>query len=129
MWQCVAVCCSVLQCVAVVVNDYNLASPCCPGSKFPHSMLSVLQVGAVCCSLLQRITISMGHVTHTNESCHTLNESCHTYEVVSHVRSQVTYRLASSLKMPYLYRSFFVAVCCSVLQCLQCVAVCGSVTV
>ena len=43
MWQCVAVCCSVLQCVAVCGSVLQCVAVCC----------SVLQCVAVCCSVLK----------------------------------------------------------------------------
>jgi len=105
--QCVAVCCSVLQCVVVShvahmnIDIYIFAyTVCC----------SVLQCVAVCCSvlcrahehrcvmallfieqLLQRGGLRMSHVAHVKDSCRTcersmlyiwMNESCCAYEWV-----------------------------------------------
>ena len=91
MWlsvlQCVAVCCSVLQCVAVC-----LVNESCHAYK-RVMWLSVLQCVAVCCSvscewLLSRIPTS--HVTYVADFCMSL----------------VTY-----------FKEWCDSVCCSVLQC------------
>jgi len=47
VWQCVAVCCSVLQCVAVCCSVLQCVAVC-------HS---VLQCVAVCCSVLQCVAV------------------------------------------------------------------------
>ena len=46
-WQCVAVCCRVLQCVAVCCNTLQCVLMCC----------KVWQCVAMCCSLLQHVAV------------------------------------------------------------------------
>jgi len=69
----VAVCCSVLQCVAVsTFYDTYLYTSC-------HVLL---QCAAVCCSVLQQVRsmthIYIRHVTYLSESCDHMDKSCHT---------------------------------------------------
>jgi len=67
---CVAVCCSVLQCVAVCSSVLQCVAVCC-------SVLQCIRSVAVCGRLTswQRRWVmshmSMSHVTHVKESCHT----------------------------------------------------------
>ena len=53
--QYVAVCCSVLQCVAVCFSVLQYAAMCCSVLQCAAVCCGVLQYAAVCCSVLQRI--------------------------------------------------------------------------
>jgi hypothetical protein len=58
MRQCVAVCCSVLQCVAVFWPMYCSASQCVTGVL--QCMPGVLRCVAECCSVLPCVEVSCG---------------------------------------------------------------------
>ena len=65
--ECDAVCCSVLQCVAVcrshAIHTYSeCVAVCC----------SVLQCVAVCCSVLQCVAVCCSHAIHTYSECRKL---------------------------------------------------------
>jgi len=51
--QCVAVCCSVLQCVAVCCSVLQCVTVCCSVLQCVAVCCSALQCVAVCCSVLQ----------------------------------------------------------------------------
>jgi len=57
--QCVAVCCSVLQCVAVHCNNIQHTD-----NRGPRC--SVLQCVAVCCSVLQCVAVHCNNIQHTD---------------------------------------------------------------
>ena len=57
--QCVALCCSVLRCVAVCCSVLQCVAVCCSVLQCVAVRCSVLQCVAVCCSVLQTIN-SMG---------------------------------------------------------------------
>jgi len=114
--QCVAVCCSMLQCVAVCCSMLQCVqcvavSMCCYCVSQPNLRLWVLHVWykcvAVCCSVLQYVAVC--------PVC------CSVYMLL----------LCQSAKRACVGVARVVQVCCSVLQCVKCVAVstccyCGS---
>ena len=113
--QCVAVCCSVLQCCSVVrILTHTQCVVVCTASDSgsSSSRCSVLQCVAVCCSVLQCVVVC----------CSMLQKAIRgAPQVVAVVASPETYI--------YIYKQ-----CVAVLQCvavygsvLQCVAVYGSV--
>ena len=57
VWQCVAVCCSVLQCIAVCCSVLQCAAVCCSVLQYVAVCCSVLQCAAVCCSVLQCVAV------------------------------------------------------------------------
>jgi len=83
----VAVCCSVLQCVAVCVHTPRCASG--RGNTDDHSCCSVLQCVAVCCSVLQCVA-ARGHMT---TSMHSVlgngTRNTHNTQVILIIRSAV----------------------------------------
>ena len=150
--QGVAVCCSVLQCVAIHIMSHVTYEWCNRGMPLTQGLATHVQCAAVCAECFNTCNESchirmiqwneschiwMSHVTyewvmsHMNESRHIWmvqwNESCHIW--MSHVPYEwcnrgmpLTQGLATHLQC--------VAACCSVLQCvamycsvLQCVAV------
>ena len=98
MLQCVAVCCSVLQCVAVILRNVKYISQF---FSMKHILVccSVLQCVAVCCSVLQCVAVILRNVNYFSQ-----------FFSMKHILM-----CCSVLQC--------VAVCCSVLQC---VAVCCS---
>ena len=89
--QCVAVCCSVLQCVVVPVGGNSHVA-------WVAVFCSVLQCVAVCCRVLQCVVVPVGGNSHV--AC--VAVCCRVLQCVT-----VCCRVLQS-----------VAVCCSVLQCL-----------
>ena len=120
MLQHVALCCSLLQCVAV---KYSFSRKRCTSCWLDKGLFlgSVLQCVAVCCSALQCVAVRSVPSRKKNPSCRRDERSscvATCYNVLWCVCSMLQY----------------VAVCCSVLKCfavrhsvLQCVAVCCSV--
>jgi len=114
--QCVAVCCNVLQCDAVYLLNIRVRSNQIP--IFPTN-----------CNPLQHTATHCNTLQHTATHCNYLMIGTHASIRTSnpHIMNVVLIRLIR-------IRHLFVAVCCSVWQCvavycsvLQCVAVCCSV--
>jgi len=109
----VAVCCSVLQCVAVccsVCSVMRCVAVCC-------SALQCVAVCAVCCSVLQNVAECCRVLQSVAVCCSVLQQGNHTHPrlILSRMRAAVCCSVWQC-----------VAVCC-VLHMLQCVAVCCSV--
>jgi len=109
----VAVCCSVLQCVAVVLQ---CVAVCC----------SVLQCAAVCCSILQCVDVQYVAVRRPGDK---MQRELALLQCVAVCYSVLQCIAVCCCVLPC------AAVCCSVLQCvavycnaLQCVAMCCSVS-
>ena len=140
--QCVAVCCSVLQCLSsqvtcIIISDDHVTS------NISWDMTRVTWIVGPCCSVLQRVTVSIikGGMHHdVRRSCIVKyverHDSCdaNSYSVLQCVAvccsgsqclvSRVTQQSHDSCEMDCCSVLQCVAVCCSVLQC---VAACHSV--
>jgi len=100
--QCVAVCCSVLQCVAVRRSVLQWDAVCCSETQCVAVRRSVLQWDAVCCSETP-FGCHLLRLQHTATHCNTLQ----------HTATRLL--CAASAWMCCMLQR--VAVCCSVLQC------------
>jgi len=58
MFECVAVCCGVLQCVDVCFNDVNNGRSSCPVCcSVLQCVANMLQCGVVCCSAMKCVAV------------------------------------------------------------------------
>ena len=123
--QGVAVCCSVLQCVAIHIMSHVTYEWCNRGMPLTQGLATHVQCAAVCCSVLQCVlSVSihiMSHLTYEwyNGMSHVTYES-----VMSHMNDAIEWCLSHKASQPICSVLQRVAVCCSVLQC---IAVCCSV--
>jgi len=98
--RCFAMCCSVLQCVALWYSVLQCVTVCCRVLKSVAEFCSLLHCVALCCSVLQCVAVC--------------------YSVLKGVAVCCRVLLCAGLCYSVLQR---VAVCYSVLQCVQCAAV------
>jgi len=127
--QCVTVCCSVLQSVAVIkhgtaatVFQWLRLHKSIQQSEFVNGMYCsvlhyVAECVAVCCSVLQRVAVCCSVLQCVAVCCSVLQRVA----VCCSVLQCVAYMAVRAQEISWIYR---VCVCCSVLQC---VAVCRSV--
>ena len=122
MLQCVAVCCSVLQCVAESRKDFGPLL-----SRPARRLLSVLQCAAVCCSVLQCVAVCCSVLQCVAVCCSVLQCRLGTFETTLPLQPHVHFRhkCRNSQKSPrhqvyyinqpnaQLFRIFTSAVCSS----------------
>ena len=125
MLRCVAVCCSVLQCVPTALSfciHTLFITALRPYHMWLVDLICVLQCVAVCCSVLQCVAVCCS-VSQCVAVCCSVSlqpfYSAYTPSLLLHTRSN-TWLVDCICVLPC------VAVCCSVLQC---VAVCCSVSI
>jgi len=131
--QCVVVCCSVLQCVAVRHIVLQCAAVCCSTVlKVTRVEITYVAVCHICCSVLQCVAVCYSTVLNVTY-IHVLLQCQICYMCECHICCSVLQRvwLRGPFKVHkvmrhrhYVLNVAYVAVCCSVLQC---VAVCCSV--
>jgi len=105
-WQCVAVCCSVLQCVADSWRWWGFLAVCCSVLQCVAVFCSMLQCFAVCCSVLQTHDVDGAAFSRIRPEASSASSCCSVLQRVAACCS-VLQRVAA-------YCS--VLECCSVLQ-------------